>query len=276
MPSPFAIEQPNRFDCEVLLDAEKDHRDKFAFLGGGGTLNVMIQQAVQSGNVSPEMKKEFKDRAEAIMREGASGFGEMTTEHFAMNARGFYEYAPNDHPLLEMLMDISAEHSGAPISLHMEAVPEAMPLPAGLNSPPNPPQLHANIAAFERLLAHNPRGRIVWAHEGWDNTGGRTVELSRRLLKAHPNLYMELKIDPAAPGKNTVLTNGGSGTIKPEWLKLFKDFPDRFVIGSDRVYPEPKTSLQHWESSVVLLNQLPPELRKKIAFENAEKLYHLN
>jgi predicted TIM-barrel fold metal-dependent hydrolase len=275
LPSPFAPGQPGHFDDEVLMAAEKGHRDKFAFLGGGGTLNIMIQQAVRSGNDGPEVRKKFRERAEEIMRQGASGFGEMTAEHFATGPGGFYEYAPPDHPLFLMLIDISAEHDGAPISLHMEAVPHSMPLPPEMKSPPNPPRLHADIAAFERLLAHNPRGKVLWAHEGWDNTGYRTVALSRRLLRAHPNLYMELKIDPANTGKNSPLTGGGSGAIKPEWMKLFQDFPDRFVIGSDQVYPEPKKKHQNWESSVLLLNQLPADLRRKIGFENAARLYHL-
>jgi hypothetical protein len=51
-----------------------------------------------------------------------------------------------------MLADIAAEH-GVPIDLHMEAVPEDMALPAGLKSPPNPPQLHANIAALQSHFA---------------------------------------------------------------------------------------------------------------------------
>ena len=68
---------------------------------------------------------------------------------------------------------------------------------------------------------------------------------------------MELKIDPQAPGKNTLLANGGSGKIKREWLKLFQDFPDSFVIGAGQSYPEPAKGPQHWESSVTLLNQLP-------------------
>ena len=158
MPSPFAAEQTNRFDDEFIMAAEKDHRDKFAFLGGGGTLNVMIQQSVESGDAGPEVLKKFKDRAEQIMKDGASGFGEMTPEHFAMNANGFYEYAPADHPLFLALIDISAEHGGAPISVHMEAVSKAMPIPPELASfHNNAPQLHANIPAFERLLAKSSR-----------------------------------------------------------------------------------------------------------------------
>src|ERR1700687_4416658 len=34
MPSPFTPDDPARFDAELILAAEKQHRDKFAFLGG--------------------------------------------------------------------------------------------------------------------------------------------------------------------------------------------------------------------------------------------------
>ncbi len=275
LPSPFTPEDPTRFDDELLMAAQKNHRDKFAFLGGGGTLNVMLQEAVHSNQAGPEVQKKFKERAEQIVRQGASGFGEMTAEHFATTPNSYYEYAPADHPLLLLLADISAEHGGLPIDLHMEAVPKRMPLPGGLKTPPNPPQVHENIAEFERLLAHNPRARILWAHEGWDNTGYRTVELSRRLLLAHPNLYMEIKVDPLEIGKNSPLTNGGSGALRPEWLKLFQDFPDRFVIGTDQHYPQPPQGPQRWESVVLLFNQLPADLRQKIGLDNPTRLYHL-
>ncbi len=136
----------------------------------------------------------------------------------------------------------------------MEAVPQDMPLPAGLKSPPNAPRLHANIAAFERLLSHNPRAKIIWAHLGSDNTGYRTVELDRRLLLAHPNLYMEIKTDPQSHGLNYPLA--ADGKLKPEWLQLFTDFPDRFVIGSDQHYPEPKGQARRWQEVILLFNQL--------------------
>jgi predicted TIM-barrel fold metal-dependent hydrolase len=96
------------------------------------------------------------------------------------------------------------------------------------------------------------------------------VELNRRLLEAHPNLYMELKADPSAPGKNYPLANG---RIKPEWLKLITDFPDRFVIGSDQHYPEPKSGKQRWQEVVLLFNQLPVAVRKKVGTENVAHIY---
>ena len=144
-----------------------------------------------------------------------------------------------------------------------------MALPPELTSPPNAASLHANIAAFERLLAHNRRATIIWAHLGTDNTGFRTPEESRRLLRAHRNLYMEIKYDPRAIGKNPVMVNG---TVTPEWLKLFREFPDRFLIGSDQHYPEEAQSLR-WTSVVTILNQLPPDIREAIGRDNAQRVF---
>ncbi len=273
LPLPFAPEDPGIYDAETYMAAVKMHPGKLAFLGGGGSLNVMIQNAVRSGDAGAEVQRKFKERAEAILGEGGRGFGEMTAEHF--KGATAYQYAPADHPLFLLLADIAAQHD-VPIDLHMEAVPQPMPLPANLKSPPNAPQLHDNIAPLERLLAHNPRAKIVWAHAGSDGTGERTVDLQRRLLKAHANLYMEIKVDPVDLGKNPPVD--ASGRVKPDWLKLFEDFPDRFIIGTDQHYPElpvPNDGSQRWQADVLLLNQLPVGLREKVAHENAVRLYGL-
>jgi predicted TIM-barrel fold metal-dependent hydrolase len=204
-----------------------------------------------------------------LLRDGVSGFGEMAAEHF-VGSTG-YEYAPPDHPLFLLLADIAAEH-GVPIDIHMEAVPHAMALPLELQSPPNAAQLHENLAAFGRLLSHNPRAKILWAHMGTDSTGFRTPELCRQMLQAHPNLYMEIKYDPKLPGKNPVLVDG---VVKPQWLELFRKFPDRIVLGSDQHYSghdEPG----RWQSDVLILNQLPPGLRRKIGSENARRIFSRN
>ena len=264
---PDTFDHPGHYDAEVILPAAKKYPDKLRVLGGGGSLNDMIIQAAATGDAGPAVQKRFKERAEELLNEGVAGFGEMAAEHF--DGATPYQYAPPDHPLYLLLADIAARHS-VPIDLHMEAVPRDMPLPAGLKSPPNPPRLHANIAAFERLLAHNARAKIIWAHAGADGTGFRTPELCRRLLEAHPNLYMEIKTDPMAKGINYPLADG---KIKPEWLKLFTDFPDRFVIGSDQHYPEAKGPEQRWQEAVLLFNQLPADVRKKIGTENVAHIY---
>jgi predicted TIM-barrel fold metal-dependent hydrolase len=264
---PDTFDHPGHYDAEVVLAAARKHPGKIGVLGGGGTLNAMIIQAAASGDAGPAVQRKFKQRAEELLRAGVIGFGEMTAEHYAGGTP--YQYAPADHLLYLMLADIAAAH-GVPIDLHMEAVPEDMAVPAGVASPPNPPRLRANIAAFERLLAHNPRAKIIWAHAGADGTGARTPALCRRLLEAHPNLYMEIKTDPRAHGMNYPMADG---TIKPDWLALFKDFPDRFVIGSDQHYPEAAGAEQRWQEAVRLFNQLPPEVRKQIGTENIARIY---
>lgn len=264
---PDTFDHAGHYDAEVVLAEAKKHPDRIGVLGGGGTLNAMIIQAAATGEAGPAVQKKFKERAEELLREGVIGFGEMTAEHYSGVTP--YQYAPADHPLYLLLADIAAAH-GVPIDLHMEAVPEDMALPAGLASPPNPPRLHANIAAFERLLAHNPRAKIIWAHAGADGTGARTPELCRRLLKAHANLYMEIKTDPHALGMNYPLADG---KIKPEWLALFTEFPDRFIIGSDQHYPETKGPDQRWQEAVRLFNQLPAGVRKQIGTENVAHIY---
>ena len=268
---PYPQDDPARYDAEIFLPSAKKYPDKLAVLGGGGTLNAMILESARSGDSGPEVKRQFKERAEELLREGVAGFGELTAEHLSQPSSGIkdYEYAPPDHPLFLLLTDIAAEHH-VPIDLHMEAVPQTMPLPADLTAP-NPPQLIANIAQFERLLAHNRGAKIIWAHAGADFTGYRTPELCRRLLLAHPNLYMEIKVDPVIPGRNPVVVDG---KIKPDWLKLFQDFPDRFVIGSDQHYgPKPPPSPSRWQATVLLLNQLPADLRRKIGMGNALRIY---
>jgi predicted TIM-barrel fold metal-dependent hydrolase len=268
---PYGPDNPTAWDAEMILPAVKKHLNKLAVLAGGGTLNPMILEAYRSGNSGADAKKKFRERAEDLLKKGAVGFGELSIEHLSLPQSPVkdYEYAPADSPMMLLLADIAAEHN-VPVDLHMEAVPQTMKTPAEYG-PPNPPELHENIAPFERLLSHNPRARFIWAHAGSDNTGYRTPELSRRLLQAHPNLYMEIKFDPGFPGKNPPMIDG---KLRPEWLKLFSDFPDRFIIGSDQHFDPPATApLARAQANALLLDQLPMELRKKIAMENAVRIY---
>jgi predicted TIM-barrel fold metal-dependent hydrolase len=255
-------------EAETIEPPARAHPTKLAVLGGGGTLNAIIQRSAASADVAADVVRTFRERAEQLLAGGAIGFGEMTAEHFAGGTP--YQHAPPDHPLFLLLADIAAQHD-VPIDLHIEAVPAPMPLPIGLTSPPNAAQLQENILAFERLLRHNRRARIIWAHAGSDGTGHRTPALARRLLQAHPNLFMELKTDPVNPGRTYPI--GADGRIKPEWRALLSDFPDRFIVGSDQHYPEPENQPQRWQQVVLLLNQLPAALRHQIGTANVRRIF---
>jgi len=281
MPPPFSLNHPNRYTFEDLIGAVRKYPDRFAFLGGGGTLNVMIQQAVHEGTTSQRLKGRFEKTATEILSKGAIGFGELTAEHFSLNTDHPYESAPPDHPLFLLLSDIAAHH-GVPIDIHMEAIPEDMPLPKirRLESPHNPKVLRANIPAFERLLVHNRSTKIIWAHVGWCNTGRRTAALCAELLERHPNLYMSFKISRDSMSETRPLTEDLK--IKDEWLKLINAYPERFLIGSDRFYVAPRANLQigppkrEGEGPERLLALLPPELAHKVGYENAKHVFKLD
>jgi predicted TIM-barrel fold metal-dependent hydrolase len=278
LPPPFETNAPGKYDAELILSGAKKYPGRIVAFGGGGSLNGIIQDAVRSGGDGHEVEQEFRNRAEELVRLGIAGFGEIALEHFSPPNVSDYQYAPADHPLMLTLADVAAQ-AGIPIVVHMEAVPTPMPLPAGLKSPPNPPQLHDNIAALERLLNHNTKAKIIWAHVGADYTGYRTPELCRQLLERHPNLYMEIKIEPTRPGSNSPLKDGGTGPIKPEWVSLFKDFPDQFIVGTDQHYgpkDDPFVGPQRWAAVVALLNQVPAEVRSRIALDNVRRLRPAN
>ncbi len=270
-PGPFLPGDAGKFDHEAFVSALKKHAGKLSFQSGGGSLNPMIQEALRSQDTSRDVQRRFKERAEQIIRDGAVGFGEMSAEHLSFSPGQVYETAPPDHPLFLLLADIAAEH-GVPIDLHLDIIPRTVPLPLEFKSPVNPAEVRENVVGFERLLDHNPRAKILWAQAGSDQLGYRTPELCRSLLHKHANLFMAIKVDPLLVGKNPPLANG---EIKPEWLKLFKDFPDRFVIGTDQHYASGHvmTGTQRWSMAVLLLNQLPEGLRHKIASGNALRIF---
>lgn len=266
------------YDAEDLVAYAKGKPDRFSYIGGGATLNRMLQGNAVN-DVSDSLKQQFRERAESILALGASGFGEIAIEHYSLpmlGAKHPYEAVPGDHPLLLLLMDIAAEHD-VPIDIHFDANPEDRPLPENLRAPLNPSTLHENVAAFERFLMHNQKTKVVWAHVGSDPGRTRTVELCRQLLSAHPNLYMSFRIGPRGPGPLMPLNEDGS--IKSPWLELVQDFPDRFVIGSDQFYPPEeayrRTPTLVLDSLRIFVNNLPPDLASKVAYENARRIYKL-
>lgn len=259
-------------------------RARFGFLGGGGTLNPIIH-ATKADSVDDAVRRRFEAQAEDIIKKGAAGFGEITAHHLSHVQGHPYESVDADHPLLLLLADVAARHH-ALIDFHFDVVVEDMKPPDWLSVPPTPPLLRANLAGFERLLAHNRGARIVWAHAGSDQLGWWTVDLSRRLLTAHPNLYMSLRMAPGRAPQNSSF--GFDGVVRPEWLALLQEFSDRFVLGSDQFIASPSVrgagpgisfsqrAPMMRQRSRAFLAALPPALARKIGAENAITLYKLD
>lgn len=283
MPTPQVHGARQPWDFESFVAAARRHPAKFAFLGGGGTLNPMIHDTPPE-QVNAEVLRRFDARAREILAAGAAGFGEMAAHHLSLTAAHPYEAVSPDHPLFLRLADIAAE-AGVLIDLHLDLVARDLPRPARLTSD-NPSVLRENLAGFERLLAHNRKATIVWAHAGTDQLGGFTASLAGDLLSRHANLYISIRVAPPhAPVLNSVLRPGPM--VDPDWLSVMNAFPDRFMLGGDQFFVggvagrggpgaefAQKGPMQR-HSQAVFLQALPAELARRIGVDNAARLYRI-
>jgi hypothetical protein len=282
MPTPQGGGGRALWDYASFLDAARRRPDRFAFLGGGDSLNLMIHET-PADRVDDVVRQRFTERATRILSGGAAGFGELALHHLSLTAGHPYESIAADHPLLLLLSDIAAER-GVVIDLHFDLVAFEMALPESLRNGSNPERLKENLTAFERLLEHNPRARIVWAHASSDPLGQWTPTVSRQLHAKHPNLYMSLRLSVPMSGMQNTLMAGGR--IDPDWLAVVTAFSDRFLIGGDELFvsgaargrPAVTFSMragQQRRLQAVVLTQLPPNLARTISYDNAMRLYKL-
>jgi hypothetical protein len=119
---------------------------------------------------------------------------------------------------------------------------------------------HCDAEAVEILLGLAPGVRVLWAHAGM----GSGPDDVGRLVNASKDLYVELALrSDVAPG----------GQLDSAWRALFLRHPDRFMVGTDTWVAS------RWESFVDVqaaartwLRQLPPDVARRLASENAESL----
>lgn len=123
---------------------------------------------------------------------------------------------------------------------------------------------HVDDVAIDRLMAHAPTARLIWAHTG---IGGVPHARVRELMQRYPALMGELSYRPG-------LVEGGK--LAPEWRRLFIDHPGRFLVGSDTwvnarwQYYEPlMDEARQW------LGDLPPDVAARIGWRNGAALFGL-
>tara|TARA_Y100000814_G_scaffold177271_1_gene129571 strand:+ start:372 stop:1421 length:1050 start_codon:yes stop_codon:yes gene_type:complete len=282
--SPPQIPSVDGYDYSAFIDALNENKDRFLFLGGGGSLNVLLHKYRDKSLITEEIKSEFRKLAVKTLKDGAIGFGEMASLHISAVSGHPYEFVPADHPLLKILADVAAKFD-VPIDLHMDAASKEMPTPFRFKDADNPDNLPATIPALKKLLAHNLKAKIVWAHGGSDPLGSMSASLISSLMDKYPNLYVSLRVvGGRAPMFNKIMS---FGEIEPVWSKLFNRHPDRFVIGSDSFFISPdikgagpgaqfgRRNIQKLKATKYFLSLLPSEIALKISKENAMRIYKI-
>ncbi|MEM7563941.1 MAG: amidohydrolase family protein [Pseudomonadota bacterium] len=118
---------------------------------------------------------------------------------------------------------------------------------------------HSDAEAIDLIFDSNPDALVLWAHSGFDDPD----EIAP-MLEKYPNLWADL----AYRYEHEV-----NGAVDSEWLKLFKRFPNRFMLGTDTFTPEAwYYVIEQAKWSRGWLSSLPADLANRIAFGNAENL----
>ncbi|HOF50771.1 MAG TPA: amidohydrolase family protein [Rhodoferax sp.] len=124
---------------------------------------------------------------------------------------------------------------------------------------------HVDDVAIDLLMAHAPKARLIWAHTG---IGGAPAARVDALMARYPLLMGELSYRPGLTCDD--------GQLCPEWRALVTKYPDRFLIGSDTwvnqrwlYYDELMQGYRRW------LGGLPPDVARKVAWDNGARLFGL-
>jgi hypothetical protein len=211
-------------------------------------------------------------QADALLREMEAelqsrqfyGIGELIIRHYPFQGEhsGQERNIPVNTPLMQRLAQL-AQRYDVPLLIHAEGEPDV-------------------VAGMQELLARNPKTRIIWAH----SCGRSSAEIIRRELTAHPNLWCDLggMLNAAfAPygrywPKQTpwmFLIEDGTGRLLPEMKALYEAFPSRFFLGTDpALTPSLRQYARRIERFRELLSGLTADTARRLAFENADEMFH--
>jgi hypothetical protein len=150
-------------------------------------------------------------------------------------------------------LHIFAERRHSPVfrRIVMIAAREGLPL-----------QVHGDPAVIDSLYDIAPQQSVIWAHAGTFPC----PELLADYLRRYPTLRVDLSVRDGRIAPD--------GVLAEEWRQLFLDFPERFLVGVDTF------SVKRWErfDGVVetmraWLAQLPPDVARRLAHDNAAELF---
>jgi predicted TIM-barrel fold metal-dependent hydrolase len=192
--------------------------------------------------------------------------GEFEARHYPSSTNDRDVHMPVDSEAFQVVFQLSSE-TGVPFLLHHEAEDELLP-------------------ELERMLAKYPKAKVIWCHVGRNRNPAkwkkfRTPDAVRELLKKYPNLYLDLvQSKPGSKYRGTGYVEGilydvssWGVSLGTEWKKLFEEYPDHFVIGSDINTGRFENYDRVMETfRTIVLKGVRKDVAEKIAFKNAWKL----
>ena len=186
------------------------------------------------------------------------GIGEILTRHDQLTALTEGETPRANHPALMRVYKLAARYD-LPVLLHsnLTSLREETPI---------------FLEELEAALSANPQTRFVLAHAGTSGGVeerqaplGTLVPILRALLSRYAHFYVDLSWSVK---DHYLLKNDKPAS---EWVELIRDYPDRFVLGSDLVghFDSMKRLMDDYQP---LLDALPQKVAEQLASGNAAAL----
>jgi hypothetical protein len=183
------------------------------------------------------------------------GIGELLLRHDDLTALTHEQPARINHSALWDVFAFAAEKQ-VPVCVHQ-------------NSTSVSHHDHFEYAhEMQETLGKFPRTVFIWAHCGCSRriSHKNYAAMIREMLRSHQNLYVDISW--------IVYDDMICKDLQPKaaWLKLFQEFPERFMLGTDLCghFELLGKTIARYNN---LLGQLPRPITERIASKNAEALY---
>lgn len=185
------------------------------------------------------------------------GIGEVMSRHDDLTALTYGEPPRADHPAYLKIYDLAAEYD-IPVLIHHNIGPSYTDTPLYLEE-------------MKNALAYNRDTVIIWAHTGISRRVVQTshIQVVEEMLRDNPNLYYDISwvIFDDYINKDQETMNA--------WAELLMKYPDRFMIGSDKVghWNGYEGEIRKYDPLVALLDE---ETRLMVTQTNILRLIHVD
>ncbi len=228
--------------------------DRFIAWAGQTSFNNAYYSGGMAGMLDPNDPTLMKlyEQSEKDLKDGVIvGIGEIFINNRTSSRKAsFRRKGQVDAPGIRKFFDLVARYDGF-LAFHMQADSDSMD-------------------QLGNLLTSNRKGRVVWNHCGTDSSASDV----RSMLDKHPNLFCELSFRYPPVNNNMSREIFNSGGINSNWRQLMEDHSDRFMVGTDAHSGEEFVSAIKTVRKG-LLPDLKPDTARKIAYQNAQKLFGL-
>lgn len=192
--------------------------------------------------------------------------GEIFSRHDDASNLTLGERPRANHPGMKRIADFCGEF-GLPVWIHHNLAPI---------SRGNLDTGQRYTAELRDLYDSCPKTKFIHCHAGVSRRilVGDLIEIHDKMLSDYPNVYVDLSW--VVFEQEIVVANkfdkDGDPLINPAWISLIEKYPDRFMIGSDKVgsFATYRIEIRKWDA---LLKHLQPKTRSLVAQKNFLRVF---